>query len=150
MAQVRFFTLKATGGMARLRQACLLTEEAYLAGERVLVWLDDARQLEVFDQLLWTFSDRAFVPHERLGADPAAAEAPVLLHDGATLDAGLADAGFHTLVNLHTGPAAAALRFGKVIEVIDGDPAVREAGRTRFRFYREAGASPQHVAVNDP
>jgi DNA polymerase-3 subunit chi len=147
MAQVRFFTTRATGGMVRLRQACVLTEQAYLAGERVLVWLDDAQQLEVFDQLLWTFSDRAFVPHERLGADPAAAEAPVQLHDAA-LEPRILEAGFDTLVSLRTAAAAEALRFGKVIEVIDGDPAVREAGRARFRLYREAGASPEHIEVS--
>ena len=142
MAQIRFYTLKATGGSGRLRHACLLTEQAYLAGERVLVWCDDAAQMDQFDQLLWTFNDRAFVPHEPLATDPVSAEAPVQLHDGAHLDARILDAGFNTLINLHSAPAAEVLRFDRVIEVIDGDPATRDAGRTRFRFYREAGASP--------
>lgn len=147
MAQIRFYTLNATGGTNRLRHACMLTEQAYLAGERVLVWLDDASQLEQFDQLLWTFSDRAFVPHEPLATDPAAAEAPVQLHEGPVLDARILAGGFNTLLNLRTAAAAEALRFERVIEVIDADPATREAGRTRFRFYREAGASPEHVEV---
>ncbi len=147
MAQIRFFTLKAAGGTDRLRHACRLTEEAYRAGERVLVWLEDAAQLQQFDQLLWTFSDGAFVPHEPLAADPADWSAPVQLHDGAVLDARLFASGFHTLLNLRAAPAAESLQFPRVLEVIDGDPATRDAGRARFRFYREAGASPEHVEV---
>lgn len=147
MADIRFYTMNAAGGVSRLRHACALTEQAYLAGQRVLVWLNDAAQLGQFDQLLWTFGERAFVPHEPLAADPRMAEAPVQLYDGPTLDARVLDGGFDTLVNLHDVPAAEALRFREVIEVIDGDAACREAGRARFRFYREAGASPQHLQV---
>src|SRR5690606_16848857 len=147
MAQIRFYTLNHRGGTHRLRHACLLTEQAYLAGEPVLVWLDDAAQLELFDQLLWTFRDGAFVPHEPLAPEPGAATAPVQLHAGEALDERILSGRFHTLVNLRTSPAIEALRFDRVLEVIDGDPSVREAGRTRFRFYREAGASPEHVEV---
>jgi DNA polymerase IIIc chi subunit len=111
------------------------------------VWLQDEAQLTRFDQLLWSFGDRAFVPHEPLARDPRQCEAPVQLHDGATLDARILGAGFATLVNLRDAPAAEALRFGRVIEVIDGEATCRHAGRARFRFYREAGANPQHVAV---
>lgn len=147
MAQIRFYTLKDRGGTHRLRHACLLTEQAYLAGERVLVWLDDASQMAQFDQLLWTFRDGAFVPHEPLAEQPGAATVPAQLYDGQELDARILSGRFNTLVNLHTSPAIEALRFERVLEVIDGDPSTREAGRARFRFYREAGASPEHVEV---
>ena len=149
MAEIRFYTLEAAGGTARLRQACKLTEQAWLAGERVLVWLQDAHQLARFDQLLWTFSDRAFVPHETLALNPLQCEAPVQLHDGAALDARILEGGFATLVNLRDAPAPEVLRFDRVIEVLDGAADCRSAGRARFRFYRESGADPQHIAMND-
>lgn len=149
MADIRFHTLSAAGGTARLRHACVLTEEAYLAGERVLVWLENPAALSQFDQLLWTFSDRAFVPHEMLAAGAEANPAPVQLHDGASLGDQVRTGGFTTLLNLRAAPSPDAMAFARVLEVIDGDPAIRDAGRTRFRFYREAGASPQHIAVTD-
>jgi DNA polymerase-3 subunit chi len=149
MADISFHTLNAAGATARFRHASQLTEQAYLAGERVLVWLEGAADLAQFDQLLWTFGDRAFVPHEPLAAEPQHAEAPVQLHDGASLDERILAGGFTTLINLRAMPASEALRFGRIIEVIDGDPACRDAGRARFRFYREAGASPQHIAVTE-
>lgn len=146
MSEIRFYTLKSAGGTARLRHACVLTEQAWLAGERVLVWLEDTRALEQFDTLLWTFGDRAFVPHEPLAGDPRASEAPVQLHSG-VLDARVLEGGFTTVVMLRDAAAPELLRFAQVIEVIDADPAGRDAGRARFRFYREHGSTPQHFEV---
>ena len=146
MAEVRFYTLSDAGGPARLRKVCALTEQAFLAGERVLVWLEDAAALERFDNLLWAFGDRSFVPHEPLAADPAACEAPVQLHAGASLPAA-APGDFTTLVMLREQAAVEALQFGTVIEVVDAEPICRAAGRARFRFYREHGATPQHSEV---
>lgn len=145
MADIRFYTLKEAGGTTRLRQACVLAEQAYLAGERVLVWLDGAAELARLDDLLWSFGDRSFVPHELLGTDPAAAEAPVLLHAGAIPDD--AAAALPTLVTLRTEPQPETLRFARVIEILDADPDCRNAGRARFRWYRDQGATPQHFEV---
>jgi DNA polymerase-3 subunit chi len=147
MADIRFHTLSAAGGAARFRHACQLTEQAYLAGERVLVWLDGAADLAQFDQLLWTFGDRAFVPHEPLAAEPKLAEAPVQLHAGSSLDARILDGGFTTLVNLRAAPATEALRVTRNIEVIDVDTACRDAGLASNRFYSEARAKPQNLAI---
>jgi DNA polymerase-3 subunit chi len=145
MGEISFYTLKDAGGAARLRQACLLAEQAYLAGERVLMWLDGAEQLTRVDDLLWTVGDRSFVPHEPLAANPAECEAPVQLHAGPLPD-GTANA-FHTLVTLREAPEPASLGFGKVIEVIDAEEACRNAGRARFRWYREQGVTPQHFEI---
>jgi len=143
---IRFYTLTEAGGTARMRQACVLTEQAWLAGERVLVWLSGAAELARFDDLLWTFGDRSFVPHELLAADPAASEAPVQLHAGPLPDG--TSAAFGTLVALREDPEPAALDFATVIEVLDAEPACRNAGRARFRWYREQGVTPLHIDVN--
>jgi DNA polymerase III subunit chi len=148
MAEILFHTLGDAGGPARLKQACSLIEKSFRNGERVLVWLDDAAALTQFDNLLWTFGDRSFVPHEPLAADPAACEAPVQLYAGAELPAS-APGCFTTLVTLRAQASKAALDFNTVIEVVDADPLVRAAGRDRFRFYRDHGATPQHLEVKN-
>jgi DNA polymerase III subunit chi len=146
MAEIRFYTLGDTGAPPRLKQVCALIEKAFRDGERVLVWLDDAEALTQFDNLLWTFGDRSFVPHEPLAENPAACEAPVQLHAGADLPAA-ARSHFTTLVMLREQASKAALDFRTVIEVVDADPAIRAAGRARFRFYRDHGATPQHLEL---
>jgi DNA polymerase III subunit chi len=147
MADVDFHILGEDSDTARLKTACALVEQAFLAGERVLVWLDDDAALASFDNLLWTFGDRAFVPHEPLAASPRACEAPVQLSAAASLPESALDAGFTTLFSLRSRPDAAALRFARVVEVLDAQPARRAAGRERFRFYREHGANPRHHEV---
>jgi DNA polymerase III subunit chi len=147
MPEIRFYTL-GDAGPVRLKQVCILTEQAFREGQRVLVWLEDAAALTQFDNLLWTFGDKAFVPHEPLAADPASCEAPVQLFAGAELPPG-AGGHFSTLVMLRDVASEAALQFNTVIEVVDADPAVRNAGRARFRFYRDHGVTPQHLEIKN-
>jgi len=146
MTAVDFYTLPEGAPTPRLKAICQLVEKAFLGGERVLVWLQDEPQRATFDDLLWTFGDRSFVPHEPLAADPAACEAPVQLHAGDALPAA-AKGHFTTLVMLRKEATKAVLDFSTVIEVVDADPDIRNAGRARFRFYRDNGVTPQHVEV---
>jgi DNA polymerase III subunit chi len=144
MAEVDFHILGEDSDTARLKSACALIETAFLNGERVLVWLESPSAMSAFDNLLWTFGDRSFVPHESLGTDPRAVEAPIQLTAVDELPASVFDGGFTTLFMLRNAPDAAALRFPRVVEVVDAEPKRRAAGRERFRFYREHGATPKH------
>jgi DNA polymerase-3 subunit chi len=143
MSEIDFHILGEDSDKARLKAACTLIEQAFLGGERVLVWLEDAAALTAFDNLLWTFGDQAFVPHEPLAADPAACEAPVQLSCANPLPAS-ALGGFSTLVNLRATADLVALKFPRVVEVVDAEATRRATGRERFRFYRENGANPKH------
>jgi DNA polymerase-3 subunit chi len=143
MAEVEFHILSEDSDKARLKATCTLIEQAFHKGERVLVWLEDAAALSAFDNLLWTFGDQSFVPHEPLAADPQTSEAPVQLSSANPLPAN-APGAFATLLTLRTEADAVALKFARVVEVIDADATRRTAGRDRFRFYRENGATPKH------
>src|SRR5487761_891609 len=79
--RVDFYVIEGTGNAARLKVACRLAEKAYLASQRALIWHTDRAELEALDELLWTFADGSFVPHEWLTSN-AAGEAPVLLAAG--------------------------------------------------------------------
>jgi DNA polymerase-3 subunit chi len=138
MAQIEFYVLAGSDARARWRFACQEVEKAYLAGEHVYVALEDAADLQAFDNLLWTFADRSFVPHEPLAPDSAWDDTPVLLGAGAA-----APSGAQTLVNLATALPAGVTEAARVIEIIDADETRRRAGRVRFRQYRERGLEPQ-------
>jgi DNA polymerase-3 subunit chi len=142
--QVDFYVLGEASDAARLRLACRLVEQAYLAGRRVLAWADDRAARDGFDALLWTFGDRAFVPHELLAAD---SEAPVQLTDEPLAPA--AAAGFDVLVNLRAAPVPGDIAVPRIIEVLDGDVQRRQTGRERFRAYRERGLSPTHHSLDN-
>lgn len=134
--RVDFYVVEDASPRARLRTACRVVEKAYLAGQTVLVWHTEVDELREFDELLWTFSDGSFVPHEPLTAGGFDA-APVLL------SAGVAPPGaMDVLVNLAPEVPACVSLAQRVAEFIDGDPDRRQAGRARFRAYKERGLQP--------
>lgn len=146
--RVDFYVLPSDQPAARLRFACRLVEKAWLRRHRVRVQLDPGGDLEAFDDLLWTFADRSFVPHHRLGAGepaPAPAPAPVVLADGDGADPGDGD----LVVNLAGTLPPVPERWGRIAEVVDADEARRRLGRERFRQYRERGWEPLTHEMRD-
>jgi DNA polymerase-3 subunit chi len=139
--QVDFYVLAGSDPADRLRFACRLVEKAWLKRHRVRVQFDADGELEAFDQLLWTFSDRAFVPHRRAGAPgdaPAPALPPVVIADNADADPADGD----VLVNLASAAPAAVEGWARIAEIVDADGSRRSLGRDRFRAYRERGLAP--------
>jgi len=125
----------------RLRFACRLVEKAWLKRHHVRVQFDAGGELEAFDQLLWTFSDRSFVPHRRAGTTddaPPPARPAVVIADGAEADAADGD----VLVNLSSAAPSDIAAWSRIAEVVDADDGRRSRGRERFRAYRERGLEP--------
>ena len=144
MPDVTFYVLEESSSTARLRLACRLTHKAFQAGCNVLIWHSDAAELAALDELLWTFGDdRTFIPHERV-TPGAACEAPVLLTTSAAPETGI-----DVLVNLAAEVPELAERATRIVEIIDGDPSRREAGRSRFKAYRERGWQPASHSVRE-
>jgi DNA polymerase-3 subunit chi len=141
--RVDFYVNGEAGESVRLRLACRFTEKAYLANQRVLVFSDDAALLPRFDELLWTFGDGSFVPHETVTQPGAACEAPVALTTGHLPADPFVDPASSVLVNLGQSVPPFFERFARVAEFLDGRPEVRGAGRERFKAYRTRAIEPQ-------
>jgi len=142
MPRVDFYVLASADPAARLRFACRLVEMAYLREHRVRVQFDPGGEIAAFDDLLWTFADRSFVPHQRLSVHDRPHEGiqePVVLADGPAPAPGEAD----VLVNLAAGVPAEYRQFARIVEIIDADAERRRLGRERFRFYRDQTIEPE-------
>ena len=139
--RVDFYLLAGSDSEARLRFACRLVEKAWLKRHRVRVQFDPGGELEAFDQLLWTFSDRSFVPHRRAGSaadTPPPAPPPVVIADTADSDAADGD----LIINLAATVPPDPARWQRIAEVVDSDSGRRQRGRDRFRAYRDRGLEP--------
>jgi DNA polymerase-3 subunit chi len=136
--RVDFYVSEQAGGDARLRLACRVAEKADLANQKVVALSDDAETLRRFDDLLWTFGDGSFVPHDTVAAAGAPCDAPVMLTTG-PLPAEHAD----ILINLGTTVPASFEKFARVAEFLDSRPEIRAAGRERFKAYRARSIEPQ-------
>ena len=134
--RVDFYVMEGAAAAARLKIACRLAEKAYLASQSALIWHTERAELETLDELLWTFADGSFVPHDWLTSN-ATGEAPVLLSAGAT-----PAAAFDFVVNLAADPPPFLHLTRRIAEIIDGDEGRRRAGRLRFKAYRELGIEP--------
>jgi DNA polymerase-3 subunit chi len=129
--RVDFYVLKSSTAKQRWTFACRLTEKAYLRDLKVVLLGDTLAEVEAIDALLWTFSERSFVPHDILSGGPGAALAVQLTQD---LDS---VASADLLVNVSTRLPARLDRFARVAEIIDADDERRRLGRERFKAYRE-------------
>jgi DNA polymerase-3 subunit chi len=135
--RVDFYVLEDASPFARLKLACRLAEKAYLTAQTTLVWLTDNNELKTFDDLLWTFMDGSFVPHDVLGPNAPGNEAPVLLSTGATPQGKI-----DMIVNLAPEVPSCLSLTRRIAEIIDGDDARRRSGRARFKAYRDLGVQP--------
>ena len=135
MTRVDFYVLPGGGPGDREQFACRLADIAYRRKQRVYVFAQSKDQAIALDKLLWTFQAGSFVPHDLHPAE-AAADTPVLIgHDGVPED------GHEVLINLAPTVPSFFSRFARVAEVVNQDGAVKQAGREKFRFYRDRGYS---------
>ena len=137
--KVDFYLLSDTEPRARLRTACRLAEKAYDQGLRVTLRTGGAAETAEIDELLWSFSDRSFVPHSVWPADAAiAVETAGLIGSGA-----LPDSHRDVLVNLGDDAPSGLEGYARVLEIVGADEAAKTLGRSRWRRYREHGANPE-------
>jgi DNA polymerase-3 subunit chi len=138
MPQVEFHILSELGDDARLRHACRLVEQAYDDGQRVLVCVAAEADAHRLDEMLWTFRDQAFIPHEIVAANSASHPRIMAL---ITADAA-APTEFHAqLISLRNELPAALADFQRIIEIVDADPQRKQQARERYKHYREQGCS---------
>jgi len=131
--RVDFYILKSATARQRWAFACRLTEKAYLRDLRVLILNENIADAQALDELLWTFNERCFVPHD-FCADPQSADPATPVHLTLRLDAAPeAD----LLVNLAARLPERWDRFARIAEIVDADEERRRLGRERFKAYRD-------------
>ncbi len=134
MSRIDFYVLPQAGEDARMRFACRLAEKAYRLEHRVHLLTADEGAAKRLDELLWSFRDGSFVPHDRLGAGQPVPEAPVTLSAAPELPES-AD----LLINLAANAAPAGDAFPRIAELVTSDEKTRTDGRRRFAAYRDRG-----------
>jgi DNA polymerase-3 subunit chi len=133
MTRIDFYVIKNNKPNSREVLACRIAEKAYKKGHKVYIHTASKDQLERMDDLLWTFRDGSFVPHDS-HASPKAKQTPVLLG----LDSDPVE-NTEILINLAQDVPGFFSRFDRVAEVVDDNSEDKQSARERFRFYRDRG-----------
>ena len=110
---------------------CELARKAFDANLATLVLARDAEQAERLDDLLWSFDDDAYIPHQLAGDDEDEL-APVLIAGPDT------DTPMRGLV-INLRDAAVPGNVERVLEVVPADDGARGPLRERWKQYKSRG-----------
>ena len=82
MTRVDFYVLGGSGSRARDHFACRLAEKAWKQDNAVFIRVANLEAAKQLDEMMWTFRDGSFVPHEIAQGQDAAQAAPVRISSG--------------------------------------------------------------------
>jgi DNA polymerase-3 subunit chi len=133
VTRIDFYISQTSRDEDRLRLACKITEKAYKLGNSVYIHTDSTEQAGLIDDLLWTFRDGSFIPHQT-DAGNNEKSAPVLIGHNKELQHG-AD----VLINLAHEIPACFSQFERVAEIVNDTPDSTAHARERYKFYRDRG-----------
>lgn len=129
--KIDFHILEDANKMQAMLYTCKLVEDLHAENQHVYIHAaskDDAAKL---DNLLWTYKDDSFIPHQLASEE---AIAPVIIgHE--TPD----NRSNGTLINCQDQLPSFYQQFNHVIEVVYSDATVQQSARERYRQYRDAG-----------
>ncbi len=131
MAKVDFYVLDRVDEHARYMLACRLAEKAYRLKNTVYIHTPNQADAERLDQLLWTFRDGSFVPHD-FAADGVNTPITIGCEKNSVTARDL-------LINLCDDIPIFAETFPRIAELITSDEDCRLKGRKRFAEYRDHG-----------
>ena len=113
--------------------ACRLIEKAYQRGHRIYIHCKNQADAEQLDELLWTYRDDSFVPHNLQGEGP---EPPPPVQIGFDKEPrGYSD----ILINMADPVPLFFTRFKRVIELVAADEEAKALSRIHYRDYRTKG-----------
>lgn len=114
--------------------AVRLADKAWQQGDRVAILCDSHQQAEELDELLWSFTPDAFIPHSIVADITTRCPDPV----GVLLCQPVAD-DWDTVIILSAALPADADRFKRLALVAHNDPEVLDQARSHFRQLRALG-----------
>ena len=123
----------------KARHCCLLAEEFFSRGKRILIVVKDEEQGKVLDQFIWTWRKTSFIPHAFLRGEEDEAVEPILISTGKNCDFGAS-----VLIMAEPCPLEFMRRFEQACDFAElYDRALHEEARKRFVLYRENGFEPR-------
>ncbi len=133
MTRIDFYILNENARHDRFFLSCRITEKAWHQKHRIMIQTDSGQEARHMSQLLWTFRDQSFIPHELLPqADLKTTPVIIGWDDDAAQECDV-------LINLATEIPPFFSRFERLIEIVEKDPAHKQVSRDHYRYYQERG-----------
>lgn len=145
MSRVDFYVLGGADPKGKLMFTSRLAGKIHRLGQRAYIHAQDERQAKLLDDLLWTFDQSTFVPHEI--SDQAAdrpPQTPVVIGIRAPCEFQ-----YDVLISLVEDEIPDYWqKFPRIAEIVVADPEDKQRARERFRQYRERGLKVDTHEIN--
>ena len=133
MTRIDFYILNEKARHDRFFLGCRITQKAWHQQHRVMIQTNSEQEARHMNQLLWTFHDQSFIPHELLPrADLKTTPVIIGWNDDAADECDV-------LINLAAEIPPFFSRFERLVEIVDKDPAQKQVSRNHYRYYQERG-----------
>ena len=138
MTRIDFYILQDVEIDAMHRFACRLATKAMSNGNDVHIHTANDAAAQTLDDLLWVYPEQRFVPHD-LASDSSPAPINIGWQEPKDAD--------DVLINLSGEVPGFFGRFDRVAEIVVRN--TRDAGRDRYKFYRDRGFPLFHHELDD-
>jgi len=131
--RVDFYLLSQNLPQAGWLVACRLLEKACSRNHRVFVYCENKDDAMLLDELLWTYKDDSFIPHNLQGEGPEPPPAVQIGYDAEPR-------GFNDiLINMASTIPPFHTRFRRIMEIVLDNDSAKEISRQHYREYRSKG-----------
>lgn len=131
MPKVDFYILPTEDEKKIYHFVCQLAEKAYQQNHRIYFHLQNKQQAEQLDEILWTWQDDSFLPHNLIGEGPRPAPPIQIGYEK------IPPTERDILINLSQYLPNEYGQFARILEVIPQNETAQAAARERYRIYRE-------------
>jgi len=135
--KIDFYAINADSKQETLRFACKLVNKAYSQNMPVYVYCDDEATASTFDQILWTFHDISFIPHEIIHDQ---AKSPILIGYGQQKPIQR-----HVLINLSKQVPDFFESFERIIELAPTEINWKKTARAHYKTYQDKNLNPNTI-----
>ncbi|MFW5444522.1 MAG: DNA polymerase III subunit chi [Methylococcaceae bacterium] len=137
MPEASFYILPTRSLSDRYLFACKLIEKAYRSGQFCYVYTDSDMQSQQLDNQLWTFRENSFIPHQLYDE---ALNKPPDYEQTVLIGTHSAPEKWQKLIfNLSSKYPDDLTKTDRVLEILDNNDDLKQAGRQRFRQYNQDG-----------
>jgi DNA polymerase III subunit chi len=119
-----------------------MAAKAWAKGNRVHIHTQSEESATVLDNLLWTYQDISFVPHEMFDGSTNE-ETPVTIGYGNNIPGQS-----QVMINLDSIIPDFASRFERIIEIVGGNEINKQYARQRYRQYKDDNYETHDHKIN--
>lgn len=129
MSRVDFYILN--NGHSVEQFACSISSKALKTGKHIHINTQNDKATSIMDDLLWTFRDISFLPHEIFQTDATTTASITLGHDKYYPESA------EVIINLADNIPDNIEHFNRIVEIVGGSEERKMQARQRYREYRK-------------